>query len=408
MSLLPFALKNILARPLSSLLSTLLMAFGVGIILLVILGSEQMKTSIDRQSSGVDLVVAAKGSPLQIILCSVFHIDFPTGNIPLKEAYTLSRNRLVASAIPLGLGDRYKGYRIVGSNGDFLAHYGAKISMGSDMLADRAIVAGSDAARKLGLKPGDIITSEHGLSESGAAHEEFHYEVAGILHPTGLPIDQLLVTALPNIWAVHDHAVVHDMDDAPSLSVFGIKMDSIAFSTRQITSLLINYRSPVALLQLPRFINDNTSMQAASPAFETARLLSLIDPFLMMAYGIGGFVLFMSAISVLIALINALKDRKYELAILRSLGGTKIQLFMLVWLEGILVVGAGSACGMALAHVGIGVLAWQAETAGLSWLTFHFYEVYVLIVSFALGGIASAVPALAVYRTNISKTLAES
>jgi len=113
MNLLILSWNYIKAKPLNTLLNTLLMGLGIAIILVLILLSTQLEENFDKNKRGVDLVVGAKGSPLQLILANIYHIDFPTGNIKLEEAKSLTRNRLIKSAIPLALGDNYQGFRIV-------------------------------------------------------------------------------------------------------------------------------------------------------------------------------------------------------------------------------------------------------------------------------------------------------
>ena len=115
MNLARLSWKYIINRPLNTFLNVILFGFGISIILVLLLISAQMKETLSKNAKGVNLVVAAKGSPLQIILCNIFHIDFPTGNIPLKDAIELSENRLIKNSIPLALGDSYKDYRLDGT-----------------------------------------------------------------------------------------------------------------------------------------------------------------------------------------------------------------------------------------------------------------------------------------------------
>ena len=130
MNLLSLSWNYIKARPLNMVLNMLLMGLGIAIILVLILLSSQLEDNLAKNKKGVDLVVGAKGSPLQLILANVYHIDFPTGNIKLQEAKDLTRNRLIASAIPLALGDNYRGYRIVGTNHDYVKLFDATVDEG--------------------------------------------------------------------------------------------------------------------------------------------------------------------------------------------------------------------------------------------------------------------------------------
>ena len=112
MNIFKLSIKNIFSRPLSSVLSILLLSLGVSMISLLILINTVLKDQMDNNLKGIDMVVGAKGSPLQLILSSVYHVDSPTGNIPLKDAKAIEQNRMVGYSVPLLYGDNYSGYRI--------------------------------------------------------------------------------------------------------------------------------------------------------------------------------------------------------------------------------------------------------------------------------------------------------
>lgn len=131
MSIFKLSWKYLIDKPLNTGLNVLLLALGLSIITVLLLVEEQFESKMNRDATGIDMVIGAKGSPLQLVLSSVYHVDFPTGNIPLKEAQKVSRNRLIKNAIPMALGDNYEGYRIVGSNHDYLSLYQAELSAGS-------------------------------------------------------------------------------------------------------------------------------------------------------------------------------------------------------------------------------------------------------------------------------------
>src|SRR5262245_45795563 len=130
MNLPGLAASYLRARPLQTALSLLLLALGAGTIVTLLLVVGQLEGGMGRDARGVDLVVGAKGSPMQLILAGIYHADAPTGNIPLSAVPFLEKNRLVKKAIPLALGDSWKGYRIVGAGKQYLEHYGAEFSAG--------------------------------------------------------------------------------------------------------------------------------------------------------------------------------------------------------------------------------------------------------------------------------------
>ncbi len=208
MNLFTLALAYLRSRLLASVLQVLLLAIGLAAIVVMLLVSTQLADRVERDTRGIDLVVGAKGSPLQLVLSSVFHVDSPTGNIPYAEAMKLSRHPLVKKAIPLALGDTWRGYRIVGTEHALVEHYGASLASGKLWSGEMQAVVGAEAARAGGagggpIKLGDTIIGSHGLVDGGAAHDEHPYEVVGILAPTGGVIDRLVLVSVETVWDVH-------------------------------------------------------------------------------------------------------------------------------------------------------------------------------------------------------------
>jgi putative ABC transport system permease protein len=377
------------AKPLNTVLNILLLSMGIGVITTLMLFNNQFREKMSENSRGIDLVVGAKGSPLQLVLCSVFHIDFPTGNIKLRDAEMLSKNRMVKKAIPMALGDSYREFRIVGTDTSYTGLFRARIKEGKWWSEDLEVVAGSSAAEALKLKIGDTFASAHGLTSDGHDHEENLYKVTGILQPTYAVADNLLFTNISSVWKVHD---THEASD----------------STREITSLLIKFRNPIAALQLPRMINANTSMQAASPAFETARLFSILGIGVDVLLGIASTIIIVSALSIFIALYNSLKERRYDMAIMRSMGAGGSRLFTTVVMEGMALTLTGSVIGILLGHIlifGFTTLVEEGARTGISAFVFYTEELILLGASLVLGVFCSAIPAWQAYRTDIHKVL---
>ncbi|MFY0593490.1 ABC transporter permease [Roseivirga sp.] len=414
MNLISLSWSYIKAKPLSTLLNVLLMSLGIAIILVLILLSSQLEENLSKNKRGIDLVVGAKGSPLQLILANVYHIDFPTGNIKLDEAKNLTRNRLVKSAIPLALGDNYAGFRIVGTNHDYVNLYSGEIGSGALWKNNMDVVLGANAAEKLNMKEGDEFFGAHGLSVADLEHDEQIYHIVGVLKKSGSVLDNLILTNIESVWAVHDH----DETEEEGHDEHEIHGEGSAWETglpegdedAEITSMLIKYRSPMGAVQMPRMINANTNMQAASPAFETQRLFSLLGIGVDMLRSFAYIIIVIAGLSIFISLYNALKDRKYDLAIMRSLGAARIKLFVHVVLEGIIITVIGGLLGMVLGHGLMEILANSYEKSddiGITGLIFVNQELYVLLISVGIGVIASLIPAFNAYKTDISKVLAE-
>ena len=408
------------ARPLSTGLNIFLLALGIAVAAILLISNRQLQEKIASNARGIDLVVGAKGSPMQLILCNIFHVDFPTGNIPLAEAERIARNRLVKESIPMALGDSYAGYRIIGTTRPYADLYHAELSAGDWWEKPMEVTLGSAVASALKVTIGTRFTSSHGLSQDGHAHDEHQFVVKGILKQTNSVLDNLVLTGIESIWRVHD---LYTPDDAgPGQQADATrKKETVASplvpsvprgdSTREITSLLIRYRSAMGAIQLPRLINSQSHLQAASPAFETARLFSIVGIGVDVISGFAAVLIFISGLSIFIALYNSLKERRYDLAIMRSMGASRSKVFFSVLLEGSLLTFLGACAGLALAHLVLMLMPFlldEAEKTGINGLIFYPEEGIILAASLLLGVLCALLPALQAYRTDISKTLAGS
>jgi putative ABC transport system permease protein len=402
------------AKPLNTALNIVLLALGIAVITLLLLFNNQLTQKIEQNAKGIDLVVGAKGSPLQLILCNIFHIDFPTGNIKLAEAEKIARGRLVKKAIPLALGDSYNGSRIIGTNKDYAALYNAEIAEGNWWKKDLEVALGATVALTNQFHVGDTFLSAHGLVSGGHDHESEKFVVVGILKPTNSILDNLILTNIESIWKVHEsHSEdeEHHEHTVDSVTMPSSLVPSVAAgdSTKEITSMLLQYRSAMAAIQLPRIINDQTNMQAASPAFETARLFSImgvgVDILMAFAY----VLIFISALSIFIALYNSLKERRYDLAIMRSMGASRLKLLVTILLEGCILTLLGSVIGLLLGHgilIGLTKFVEEMSKSGISGFVFYSEEWIILLGSLLVGLICATLPAIQAYRTDISKVLA--
>lgn len=425
MNLFALSWSYIKTKPLNTTLNIILLSLGIAIITLLLLLSRQVEDALTKNSRGIDLVVGAKGSPMQIILSSVFQIDFPTGNISLEEARNLSRNRLIRNAIPLALGDSYQGYRIVGTNHDYLSLYNVETAAGNIWQREMETVLGANVARQLNLKVGDKFYGSHGMvGDQIHVHEDQGYQVTGILKPNNSVVDNLILTSVESVWTVHDthteqddsihheeeheesHGNTHDHSEQ-AIATKGLPEGD---ADDEITSLILQYRSPMAAIQLPRYINERTNMQAASPPFETARLFSLVGIGIDMIQGLAYLIIFIAGLSIFIALYSALKERQYDLAVMRSLGASRSKLFTHVILEGIIITTIGCITGLLLGHgtlILLGNYFAQPGQIGISTYTIIPEEWYILLASLAVGIVAALLPALNAYKTNISKVLTQ-
>ncbi len=434
MNIIKLSWKNIVFKPWSLVLSMVLFGLGIGLIIFLFLLNNQLQDKFDKNLAEIDLVVGAKGSPLQLILCNMYHVDAPTGNIPIQsiKPFLNPNHPLIKNVVPLSLGDSYNGYRIVGTTFDFLDLYNAELDRGEHWYHDFDVVIGSNVAKTLGLKIGDEFQSSHGLIEDpNLVHDDAHgFKVIGVLKSTGSVIDQLILTSPKSIWDVHDHqgettdstedgheghdhaADDHDHSDHQhSAEEAFTNADLLENSERDITSLLIKFKGRnYQALNMQRSINENTDMQAATPAIEINRLYSLMGVGLDALRAIAILISFVSGLSIFISLYNSLKERKYELALMRVMGSSQAKLFSLITMEGVLLALLGFIFGFLLAHGGMELMSEvmrEKYRYNFSGWIFLKEELWVFLGALIVGLIASLIPAWAAYRTDIANTLAD-
>jgi putative ABC transport system permease protein len=389
------------ARPLNTVLSLVLLSLGVATIVLLLLVVSQLEERMHRDARGIDLVVGAKGSPMQLILSGIYHVDAPTGNIPLSSVEMLSSNKMVKRAIPLALGDSWKGYRIVGAPRGYPEHYGATLESGRLHDKPMEAVLGAEVAARTGVAVGGTFTGAHGLgAEGGSEHADAPYMVVGILSRTSSVLDRLVLTSIESVWQVHEeHQGPEDEADRKALE-----------EAREVTVLLVQYASPLAAATLPRQINAQSELQAASPAYETARLFRIVGVGIEALRAFALVLIVAAGLSVFIALYNALEERRYDLAVMRTLGASRAKLFGLLMTEGVVLSLLGAMLGLALGHVLASALgAWLEATqhyavSGREWRP---EELWVVAVALGVGMLAALLPAWRAYRTEVSRTLAQ-
>ena len=434
-----FTWKNLFSRPLNLLLNLVLFALGVGLISLLLLINTQVTEKMENNFAGIDLVIGAKGSPLQMVLCNMYHIDPPTGNISTENArpFLNPDNPLIGKAVPLSIGDNYKGFRIVGTNDEIIDLYEATFDKGTMWNGGTEVVIGSRTAEDTGLKLGDRFKSSHGLSNDiGMEHDDAaDFVVVGILKKTNSVIDQLILCDTRAVWAVHDHdhsaeeghdheGHDHEVHDHEGHDHEGHdheghdhtkKISEKPFweeDGQEITALLVQFRNRknFRALNLGRNINENTDLMAANPAYEVLKLQGNIGIGVDMMRIIAMIIVFVSALSVFFSLVNSLKERKYELALMRSMGASRLLVFGLIMIEGAFIALLGYGVGLLLSHGGMSVFADMLEAEyryGFEAWRFLKEEAYMLFAVILIGLVAAVVPAIMASTSDISTTLSE-
>jgi len=398
------SIKNIFNKPLSSSISLALLVLGVGIISLLLQLNTLIKDQMDNNLRGIDMVVGAKGSPLQLILSSVYHIDSPTGNISLAEAETISNNRMVGSSIKILYGDNYKGFRIVGAEKKFIELYKGVIKEGKDWDNPYEVLVGSKVYEKLKINLGDELISSHGLRETGQSHDEGTFKVVGLLKPSNSVIDQLIITSPQSVWDIHE---THDHDEHENEHEHENENEH---DNIEITAMLIKFKSPMNIIQFPRQINENTNLQAAVPSYEISRLFKLfgfgIETLSYLAY----LIIIVSGFSLFINLFNSMRERKYEMALIRTLGASRFQLSTMIIFESLVLTISGFILGLLFSRFGVMFVSSLMEESinyNLNSLKILNEEYWLLGLSVLIGVVSSLIPAIQVYKMNISKILAD-
>ncbi len=415
MNALRLAWKNLRHRPLNTTFNMLLMALSGGLITLGFLVSTQFEDHFGKNLGPAELVLSAKGSPLQSVLCNLFHLDAPTGNISLEECrpFLNPRHPVIAQSLPLALGDQAMGSRLVGTTTEYGPWYRLQLAEGRWFEGDFQAVLGSDVARKSKLRIGDRFVSDHGLAATDIAshqHADDSFVVTGILQSSGTVSDRLILVTISSYWSLHheEHAEGGEPHHhgPPCLT-----NEDLAAADGKITSLLCSFRGRnVQSLNFGRNVNENTGLMATSPAIEINRLYEITGNAASLLSNVAFLLVFLALLSLFISLWQAMEDRRYELALLRFAGARPGQLLRWTMAESAMLSLLGILSGMIAAHL---LLALLNPSLGLEarygirpdrlfpgeWL--------VPLAGLVAGMLAGLLPALRALRTDIHHTLSE-
>jgi len=442
MSLWRMAWQYMWDRRLTTILTVLSVALGVALITSVLTLRDETEKRFVEEGQLYDLVVGAAGSPLQLVLSSVYFMDTPTGNISHEEYEQVRDHEAVNQAFPIGLGDTYQGYRIVGTTRelfDFFPEHVREeplfsIGEGRYFEEDFEAVIGSMVARRTGLEIGDTFVGTHGFMEMpehlAHVHDDHPYEVVGILEATDSPNDRAIYTTLESVWIVHDHDHGHDHghghdhdheDDHNHDHNDGHDHDHVQadpagdaadLMADEVTSVLVSLHTPADRFSLRSEFNDTLHAMAAIPVMEIwdlyENLLGTIQGVLL---AIGYLVVIIAALSILIGLYLSILQRKRDLAIMRALGAAAPEIVGSVLIEAFLVTVLGIVSGWIIGNIVTWFIGLQ-----LTWSYGLVIEAWGLpsaeiLTSFAavavVGILAGLVPAWQAYQTDVARDLAE-
>ena len=451
MNILRLSWKNIISKPLPSLLSMLLLAVGLSTAIILQLTEHQLTENINNTGKDVKLVIGAKGSRLQLVLSGVFQIDNPTGNINYGFYSLMKRNKMIKEMIPVSMGDSYKRKRIVGTNHDYIRLFSGKLKEG--VLFEKPLEAtiGNVVASELGLKVGDEFVGGHGMEEVLHSHDEYKYKVVGVLERSGSVLDNLILTPVQTVWIMHaghnddseytlegteeaahdehehEHAheeiledslpqkyEEHNHHDHNHHEHAEVNLEELLANIdpkdREITAILFPNLSGNAKIGVLNNANNQPNMMAVDPAPEIALLKNKLTPFVSIIIAISWFITIIAMFSVFIGLLNSLRGRKYEIALMRVLGASKAKVLASILFEGIILSVLGYLLCLVLSHAGMELIGswmqneYQYEFTG--WI-FLNSELTYLLVAIAIGLVSALIPAYKAYNTDISETLSK-
>jgi putative ABC transport system permease protein len=309
------------------------------------------------------------------------------------DADAIANNRDIAQVIPLALGDNVEGFRIVGTNPNYIALYKATYDQGRAWTKPFEAVAGAYAAQSLHLKPGSEFEGSHGLGAGGHHHAD-KYKITGVLKPTGTIIDRLVLTSVESVQDIHHEGKHEDHDEHAKAP--------------EITALLVEAKNPRAVINLPRMINRDTQVMAASPAMELTRLTAMMGISSKLLIGAAIVLMVMAALSIFSGLASSLESRSDDLAVMRLLGMSRKRLFSMIVAEAGVTALLGALMGLIAGHLlfaAVIAVIEPLQASGASALVFRPGEVILFVTVVAAGLLAALIPALRAYRTDVSGLL---
>ena len=356
---LTLAWKSLWNRRATALLTICAIAISVALLL----GVQKLRTaareSFANTVSGVDLIVGARSGPLNLLLYSIFRIGDATANVSWKTYQKIATHPDVAWTIPISLGDSHRGFRVMGTDGNYFAHYRfggdheLKFSSGGPFHDLYDAVLGADVARTLGYKLGDSIIVAHGVGNvSFAEHKDKPFRVVGILAPTGTPVDRTVHVSLEAITAIHIDWQ-SGMQAPPGYRVSAAEARHRDLTPDTLTAFLVGMRSRVMTFTMQRAINDyrQEPLLAILPGVALSQLWELVgvaDTALMI---VAAFVVLAGLLGMLTAILTSLNERRREMAVLRSVGARPRHIFALLIAEAGLLATLGVAAGIGLTYL---------------------------------------------------------
>lgn len=407
--ILQFVKTNILSKKLRNFLTIFSILVSVMLIISVQNLTTQLKSNVIENAGVYDILVGAPGSSIQLVLNTIFYYDAPIANINIEYYESLQKDSRVANVVPIGMGDNYNGYKIIGTSNDFFTDK-YKLKSGELFKNNGEAVIGSTVAKITGLKVGDKFSGMHGLTEEGGhAHADFQYTVVGVLEQTKTPSDTVIYTDIESLWTVHglehnEHNENDDMemDDEHDESMHGNSGENL------ITALLVKTTSLSNQVMVTNDLNKNNDIQAINPAATLRKLLVMLNAGEIVVTLVAYVSIFLSIIVLFTTMLSASIERRKDISILRALGANRKTVFKTILLETLIIAIIGAVLGFIVAHIAIGILGnYTAVNYGIniSGFSVQIAEVFVLLGAVVLSIVAGMIPAVMVYKTDATKYL---
>ena len=362
---------------------------------------------------GFDAVLGARGSPLQLVLNTVFHLETSPGNIPWAMYQTMREDPRVELAVPYALGDNYHGFRIVGTTGTLFTKFEYRDGIRFRVQGDgrffdptrQEAVLGSYAAQKLGLKVGDSFNPYHGLVFDESMRHDEQYTVVGVLEPTNSPSDRVIWIPIEGIYRMEGHVLRGDGEDYVAQPG-----QEIPDEHKEVSAVMLKFRNPQIGFMMDATINRQG--KAATLAWPIgavmARLFDKIGWMNQILALVSYLVVVVAGGSILACVYNSINERRREFAILRSLGARRKTVFTVIVLEAASI----AALGVIVSFIVYGVIFAAASTIVraqtgivLELLSFHSAFIIAPVCVILLGAAAGVVPAVKAYRTDVATNL---
>lgn len=398
--LIRLAIKSLANRKGSVLLTLISIALSVFLLVSVEHIRLQTKESFNRTVSGVDLIVGARTSSLNLLLHSVFRIGNASNGLSWESYQTISSHPKVEWAIPISLGDSHKGYAVLGTNNNYFQHfkYGNKqplVILGDNKLVQMpfdkplTVVIGAEVASELTYQVGDAITLSHGTGKvSFSHHDEHEFEIVGILNKTGTPVDKTVHISFDDVAKIHGNH--HKPKD-----------------NEKITAFLLGLNSPIAVLQLQYVINqfETEALSAIVPGVALAELWNLLSSVEQVLFVVTVMVFISSMLGLSIMMLSSMRERAQEMRILRIVGAGPAHLFALLELETLIVTMAGIGVGLMCSFLFFLLFdSFLSDSYGIfisiDLLTFSTMSIVIAVLLAAL--VVSFLPAISAYRSKFS------